>query len=74
MSDSRLEKSLGSSAGASLPDAFCSSRAALPPFLWSHGDVVNNLIDFEAALDRVEFSWYTKGLFLERRFHDVALE
>ena len=74
MSDSRLEKSLGSSAGASLADAFCSSRAALPPFLCRHGEVVKSLVDCEADLDGLRRSRYTKGSFLERRFHDVALE
>ena len=74
MSDSRLEKSLGSSAGASVADAFCSSRAALPPFLRRHGEVVKNLVDREAALDGlIRLSRYTEGSFLERRFHDVAL-
>lgn len=77
MSDSRAEKSLGSSAGASLPDAFCSSRAALPPFFCRHGEVAKVLLDF----NKPEGARYgcrlhrrnARAPFLERMFHDVAL-
>lgn len=77
ISDSRLVKSLGSSAGASLPVAFCSSRAALPPFLWKHCDVANDRLEPESVEgfegDEEPNAGQTKTSSLERMFHVVAL-